>query len=109
MAKYFADYCEIVTRGLGDRVNTWCIFNEPWVFTMLGYAWGVHALYVTTLKPGVVELRLVGYDVLRRVRMPRTRKLPSGLLKVPVALREDATPFVRDYRTVPHQLTTNWS
>lgn len=71
----------------------------------LRHAWGVHAVYVTTLKPGVVELRLVGYDVLRRVRMPRTRKLPSGLLKVPVALREDATPFVRDYRTVPHQLT----
>jgi S-DNA-T family DNA segregation ATPase FtsK/SpoIIIE len=69
----------------------------------LRHAWGVHAVYVTTLKPGVVELRLVGYDVLRRVRMPR--KLPSGLLKVPVALREDATPFVRDYRTVPHQLT----
>ena len=71
----------------------------------LRHAWGVHAVYVTTVKPGVVELRLVGYDVLRRVRMPRTRKLPSGLLKVPVALREDATPFVRDYRTVPHQLT----
>ncbi|GHF96412.1 FtsK/SpoIIIE domain-containing protein [Streptomyces thermodiastaticus] len=69
----------------------------------LRHAWGVHAVYVTTVKPGVVELRLVGYDVLRRVRMPR--KVAGGLLKVPVALREDATPFVRDYRTVPHQLT----
>ncbi|MET7743617.1 FtsK/SpoIIIE domain-containing protein [Streptomyces sp. NPDC005385] len=69
----------------------------------LRHAWGVHAVYVTTVKPGVVELRLVGFDVLRRVRMPR--KVASGLLKVPVALREDATPFVRDYRTIPHQLT----
>ncbi|WP_406168509.1 FtsK/SpoIIIE domain-containing protein [Streptomyces canus] len=69
----------------------------------LRHAWGVHAVYVTTIKPGVVELRLVGYDVLRRVRMPR--KTASGFLKVSVALREDATPFVRDYRTVPHQLT----
>ncbi len=33
------------------------------------------------------------------------RRLTSGFLKVPVALREDATPFLRDYRTVPHQLT----
>ncbi|WP_125263545.1 FtsK/SpoIIIE domain-containing protein [Streptomyces alboflavus] len=65
----------------------------------LRHAWGVHAVYVTTVKPGVVELRLVGFDVLRRVRMA------GGLLKVPVALREDATPFVRDYRAVPHQLT----
>ncbi|MER7838512.1 FtsK/SpoIIIE domain-containing protein [Streptomyces sp. NPDC096040] len=69
----------------------------------LRHAWGVHAVYVTTVKPGVVELRLVGYDVLRRVRMPR--KVGGGFLKVPVALREDAMPFVRDYRTVPHQLT----
>ncbi|MEU0454029.1 FtsK/SpoIIIE domain-containing protein [Streptomyces sp. NPDC006129] len=69
----------------------------------LWHACGVHAAYVTTIKPGVVELRLVGFDVLRRVRMPR--KLRPDLLRVPVALREDATPFVRDYRTVPHQLT----
>ncbi|MFJ9563618.1 FtsK/SpoIIIE domain-containing protein [Streptomyces fuscichromogenes] len=69
----------------------------------LRHAWGVHAIYVATVKPGVVELRLVGYDVLRRVRMPR--KTRGGFLKVPVALREDAMPFVRDYRTVPHQLT----
>ncbi len=69
----------------------------------LRHAWGVHAVYVTTIKPGVVELRLVGFDVLRKVRMPR--KVAADFLKVPVALREDATPFVRDYRTVPHGLT----
>jgi S-DNA-T family DNA segregation ATPase FtsK/SpoIIIE len=60
-------------------------------------------VYVTTVKPGVVELRLVGFDVLRKVRMPR--KVDAGFLKVPVALREDAMPFIRDYQTVPHQLT----
>ncbi|MFF7965759.1 FtsK/SpoIIIE domain-containing protein [Streptomyces sp. NPDC007903] len=69
----------------------------------LRHAWGVHAVYVTTVKPGVVDLRLVGFDVLNRVRMPR--KTRAELLRVPVALREDATPFLRDYRTVPHQLT----
>ncbi|MFE0346203.1 FtsK/SpoIIIE domain-containing protein [Streptomyces griseoluteus] len=69
----------------------------------LRHAWGVHAVYVKDVKPGVVELRLVGFDVLRDVRMPR--KADVGHLKVPVALREDATAFVRDYRAVPHQLT----
>src|ERR1700739_4293852 len=39
----FSDYCEIVTRALGDRISDWCIFNEPWVFTFLGYGRGVHA------------------------------------------------------------------
>jgi S-DNA-T family DNA segregation ATPase FtsK/SpoIIIE len=69
----------------------------------LRHAWGVHSVYVRDVKPGVVELRLVGFDVLRKVRMPR--KAGGGFLKVPVALREDATPFVRDYRAIPHQLT----
>ncbi|GLF95981.1 FtsK/SpoIIIE domain-containing protein [Streptomyces yaizuensis] len=68
----------------------------------LRHAWGVHAVYVSTVKPGMVELRLVGFDVLRRVRMPR--KVDTGLLRVPVALREDATAYVRDYRAVPHGL-----
>ncbi|MFJ8152520.1 FtsK/SpoIIIE domain-containing protein [Streptomyces sp. NPDC094468] len=68
----------------------------------LRHAWGVHAVYVREIKPGVVELRLVGFDVLRKVRMPRQSE--GGLLQVPVALREDATVFVRDYRTEPHEL-----
>ncbi|GAA1185454.1 hypothetical protein GCM10009654_48890 [Streptomyces hebeiensis] len=69
----------------------------------LRHAWGVHAVYVTPVKPGVVELRLVGFDVLARVRMPKPAT-PEAL-RVPVALREDALPFVRDYLTIPHQLT----
>ncbi|MFF5496141.1 FtsK/SpoIIIE domain-containing protein [Streptomyces aquilus] len=68
----------------------------------LRHAWGVHAVYVRDVKPGVVELRLVGFDVLRNVRMPR--RTVAGSLRVPVALREDATAFVRDYRAVPHEL-----
>jgi S-DNA-T family DNA segregation ATPase FtsK/SpoIIIE len=43
-------------------------------------------VYVTTVKPGVVELRQVSFDVLRRVRMPR--KVDGGFLKAPAALRE---------------------
>ena len=41
--KYFADYAGILAKTLGDRVTTWAIFNEPWVFTFLGYADGIHA------------------------------------------------------------------
>lgn len=68
----------------------------------LRHAWGVDAVYVRDVKPGVVEPRLVGFDVLRKVRMPR--RTGAGPLRVPVALRDDATAFVRDYRAVPHQL-----
>ena len=43
LAGRFTEYAEIVTRALGDRISHWCIFNEPWVFTFLGYGWGIHA------------------------------------------------------------------
>lgn len=72
----------------------------------LRHAWGVHSVHVVETKPGFVELRMTGYDVLWRVKMPR--RLPrslSGPLVVPVAVREDGTPFVRDYKKVPHSLT----
>ncbi|MEV6954945.1 FtsK/SpoIIIE domain-containing protein [Streptomyces sp. NPDC051183] len=69
----------------------------------LRHAWGVHSVNVVETKPGFVELRMTGYDVLRRVKMPR--RIPSGQLAVPVALREDGTAFVRDYLRVPHALT----
>ncbi|MGY4969351.1 FtsK/SpoIIIE domain-containing protein [Streptomyces nigrescens] len=69
----------------------------------LRHAWGVHSVNVVETKPGVVELRMTGYDVLKRVRMPR--RLKVGPMVVPVALRDDGTAFVRDYRKVPHALT----
>ncbi|MFB8025270.1 MULTISPECIES: FtsK/SpoIIIE domain-containing protein [unclassified Streptomyces] len=73
----------------------------------LRHAWGVHSVHVVEVKPGFVELRMTGYDVLRRVKMPRRlpSKLTAGPLVVPVALREDGTAFVRDYQKVPHALT----
>ncbi|MFF6905012.1 FtsK/SpoIIIE domain-containing protein [Streptomyces sp. NPDC012389] len=73
----------------------------------LRHAWGVHSVHVVEVKPGFVELRMTGYDVLRQVKMPRRlpRKLLAGPLVVPVALREDGTAFVRDYQKIPHSLT----
>ncbi|MFB6663493.1 FtsK/SpoIIIE domain-containing protein [[Kitasatospora] papulosa] len=73
----------------------------------LRHAWGVHSVHVVETKPGFVELRMTGYDVLRRVKMPRhlPRKATTGPLVVPVALREDGTAFVRDYQKIPHSLT----
>jgi beta-glucosidase len=39
----FADYTELVLRGLGDRVDDWILLNEPSVFTSMGYWIGIHA------------------------------------------------------------------
>ncbi|MGH9649990.1 MAG: glycoside hydrolase family 1 protein, partial [Terriglobales bacterium] len=42
-AARFAEFADIAGRALGDRITHWMVFNEPWVFTALGYLWGAHA------------------------------------------------------------------
>ncbi|MEU6222306.1 FtsK/SpoIIIE domain-containing protein [Streptomyces sp. NPDC047042] len=69
----------------------------------LRHAWGGRSMTVLETKPGYVELRMTGWDVLKRVKLPRKAQ-PKDMV-VPVALREDGTVFVRDYRKVPHALT----
>jgi beta-glucosidase len=43
LASRFADYAEIVARALGDRVQDWCLVNEPAAFLSKGYLDGTHA------------------------------------------------------------------
>jgi beta-glucosidase len=42
-AQRFVDFASVVARRLGNRVRRWATFNEPWVITVLGYEWGMHA------------------------------------------------------------------
>jgi beta-glucosidase len=42
-ASRFADYVELVSNALGDRVSDWLVFNEPLTFTYEGYLDGTHA------------------------------------------------------------------
>jgi len=42
-ASHYANYVQLVTQALGDRVTDWMLFNEPSVFTYSGYLVGEHA------------------------------------------------------------------
>lgn len=42
-AARFADYVGLVAQALGDRVTDWMLFNEPSVFTYIGYLEGRYA------------------------------------------------------------------
>ncbi|MEU9251227.1 FtsK/SpoIIIE domain-containing protein [Streptomyces sp. NPDC048270] len=68
----------------------------------LRHSFALHNVVSREIRSGVVELRMTGYDVLRRVRMPAV--VPAEGLRVPVALREDGEVHYRDYRQVPHAL-----
>ncbi|MFE9562132.1 FtsK/SpoIIIE domain-containing protein [Streptomyces sp. NPDC006487] len=67
----------------------------------LRHSFALHNVVSREIRSSVVELRMTGYDVLKRVRMPA---VPDEPLRVPVALREDGQVHHRDYRQVPHAL-----
>ncbi|MFH8394624.1 FtsK/SpoIIIE domain-containing protein [Streptomyces sp. NPDC018036] len=69
----------------------------------LRHAWAAHAVHIRPTKPGRLELRLIGWDVLANVR-PARRRIVGGPLTLPLAMRDDGSWHVRDFRTVPHEL-----
>lgn len=40
---WFAEYADVMTRRLGDRIKSWTTFNEPWVVAFVGNLEGRHA------------------------------------------------------------------
>ncbi|MFE0675321.1 FtsK/SpoIIIE domain-containing protein [Streptomyces sp. NPDC058867] len=69
----------------------------------LRHSFSMYGVTSRELRSGVVEVRMTGYDVLKRVQMPaETDPRP---MRVPVALREDGAVHYRDYRAIPHALT----
>ncbi|WDV51666.1 FtsK/SpoIIIE domain-containing protein [Streptomyces coeruleorubidus] len=69
----------------------------------LRHSFGMYGVISREVRSGVVEVRMTGYDVLKRVQMPA--KVDPVPMRVPVALREDGAVHYRDYRAVPHGLT----
>ncbi|MGW7263515.1 FtsK/SpoIIIE domain-containing protein [Streptomyces sp. NPDC054842] len=69
----------------------------------LRHSFSMYGVTSREVRSGVVEVRMTGYDVLKRVQMPV--KVDSRPMRVPVALRQDGSVHYRDYRAVPHALT----
>jgi beta-glucosidase len=56
---HFARYAETMVHALGDRVPDWMVFNEPWVFTFLGYLFGQHAPGIRDTAAGLRSTHIV--------------------------------------------------
>ncbi|MFF4210877.1 FtsK/SpoIIIE domain-containing protein [Streptomyces sp. NPDC001796] len=69
----------------------------------LRHSFAMYGVTSREVRSGVVEVRMTGYDVLKRVQMPT--KVDRAPMRIPVALREDGSVHYRDYRAVPHGLT----
>lgn len=55
-AEAFAEYTDVVTRHLGDRVKHWITHNEPAVVAWVGHAHGRHAPGLNDMNLGVRTL-----------------------------------------------------
>jgi S-DNA-T family DNA segregation ATPase FtsK/SpoIIIE len=69
----------------------------------MAHAWEVHAVRVTTWKPGVVRVAASAADPLQEPRIPKQRGA-SSLLRVTVGVLETGTQWLIDLRRVPHWL-----
>lgn len=83
-AQAFADYAEVVTCRLGDRVTWWLTHNEPWCSSYLSYALGMHA-------PGLRDKQMavnVGHHILlsHGLAVPRMRAHLPRQAQVGIAL-----------------------
>lgn len=43
MVNWFGEYAAVCAEAFGDKVKSWMVLNEPFVFTTLGYMLGTHA------------------------------------------------------------------
>ncbi|KZN12502.1 GH1 family beta-glucosidase [Marinomonas sp. TW1] len=48
----FVEYVELATKELGEWVDSWATFNEPFCAAILGYEYGIHAPGLTSPRFG---------------------------------------------------------
>ncbi|MBI2912548.1 MAG: beta-glucosidase [Chloroflexi bacterium] len=56
---HFTTYAETCVKALGDRVKHWMVFNEPWVFSFLGYVSGIHPPAIRDRSAGMRAMHIV--------------------------------------------------
>jgi beta-glucosidase len=83
----FLEYVEAVARRLGDRVQHWITFNEPWVAAMVGHFQGRHAPGVRDLA---TALQVAHHELVAHGRaVPLLRSLsPRGQIGITLNLTQ---------------------
>lgn len=95
---YFVEYAELMFKEFGDVVPIWITHNEPWVVSILGHAWGVHA-------PGIKDYKTalqVAHNILlshgKVVKLYRSMNLKG---KIGITLNLSSThPLTDDEKDV---------
>lgn len=93
-ASRFADYAAVMTAELGDRVNMWSTFNEPWCFAYLGHASGVHAPGLTDDRAAlsVAHHQLLAHGLAIEAMRAERNDLRLGIVINPSPVRSEGSP-----------------
>ncbi len=92
VSHWFADYVDIITRRIGDRVEAVATINEPWCVAYLSHFHGAHA-------PGLRDIRATArtmHHVLKAHGAAMTRLRDLGQKKCGIVLNFDHTEAMDD-------------
>lgn len=96
-AAAFADYADVVSRRLGDRVSCWLTINEPQVVTALGHLRGTHAPGLRDVASATAAAHhlLLGHGLAVGVLRANSRRARVGAAWA-LNPQEPATPAAED-------------
>ena len=108
----FAEYAEIVTRRLGDRVAHWITLNEPWCSAYLGYGVGVHAPGLRDRQAAIDAAHhlLLGHGLAvprMRAYLPSTAQVGITLVLNPIYGADERAETLRDVE-LANEFSNGW-
>jgi beta-glucosidase len=111
IADQFANYTDVISRALGDRVKHWATFNEPFVFVLVGYGLEHHAPGVGDMKcvPQVGHHMLVAHGNAVSVLRQNVKDGQVGIVyNVNSVHVTDDSPETRQRQQEDHLFTNRW-
>ena len=111
-ANAFADYAEIVTRRLGDRVANWTTLNEPWCSAYLGYGIGIHAPGLKNRQAAIDAAHhlLLGHGLAvprMRAHLPSSAQVGITLVLNPIYGADERAETLRDV-ALANEFSNGW-
>jgi beta-glucosidase len=110
-AEAFADFAEVVTSRLGDRVSDWMTINEPFVIANHGYLSGEHAPGRRSLDAALATSHhlLVGHGMaMQRIRAASPGARVGIVLNFTPVAPVGSSPAALDRQAIINDFENRW-
>lgn len=96
-ADYYTEYAYRVLDALGDRVNFWITFNEPWVFSFNGHGSGIHAPGIADMAAAIRVSHVANLAHAKTVNLFRSDFADSGRIGITLSLSPEMPETDEDH------------